>query len=39
VGSISDLDRQGAIGYAEELARTKRIVKEKQGGNIQCWNF
>jgi hypothetical protein len=35
VSSVSDLDRQGVIGYAEELARTIRIVKEKQGGRVQ----
>ncbi len=41
VGSVSDL---GVIGYAEELNRTIRIVKEKQGGKVQatplplfCW--
>jgi hypothetical protein len=34
VGSVSDLDRQGVIGYAEELARTIRIAKEKQGGKV-----
>ncbi len=32
VGSVSDL---GVIGYAEELNRTIRIVKEKQGGKVQ----
>jgi hypothetical protein len=35
VSSVSDLDRQGVIGYAEELARTIRIVKEKLGGRVQ----
>jgi hypothetical protein len=35
VGSVSDLDKQGVTGYAEELARTIRIVKEKQGGKAQ----
>jgi hypothetical protein len=35
VGSVSDLDKQGVTGYVEELYRTIRIVKEKQGGNVQ----
>jgi hypothetical protein len=35
VGSVSDLDKQGVTGYAEELARTIRLVKEKQGGKAQ----
>ncbi len=35
VGSVSDLDKQGVTGYAEELARTIWIVKEKQGGKAQ----
>ncbi len=31
VGSVSDLAQQGVSGYTEELARTVRILKEKQG--------
>jgi len=30
VGSVSDLARQGVSGYTEELARTVRILREKQ---------
>jgi hypothetical protein len=32
VGSTSDLSRQGIGGYTDELARTMRVLKEKQGG-------
>jgi hypothetical protein len=35
VGSTSDLGRQGIVGFTDELARTLRIVKEKQGKRIQ----
>jgi hypothetical protein len=35
VGSTSDLGKQGIVGYTDELARTLRIVKEKQGKRIQ----
>jgi hypothetical protein len=35
VGSVSDLGRQGLVGYSEELTRTLRIAKDKLGGNVQ----
>jgi hypothetical protein len=35
VGSVSDLAKQGVSGYSEELARTVRILREKQGPNAQ----
>ncbi len=35
VGSTTHLGRQGIVGYTEELARSLRIVKEKQGGKIE----
>jgi hypothetical protein len=35
VGSVSDLAKQGVSGYTEELARTVRILREKQGPNVQ----
>jgi hypothetical protein len=35
VGSTSDLGKQGIVGYTDELARTLRIVKDKQGRRIQ----
>ncbi len=34
VGSVSDLGRQGIVGYTEELARTLRILKDKQGKRV-----
>jgi hypothetical protein len=34
VGSVSDLAKQGVSGYTEELARTVRILREKQGPNV-----
>jgi hypothetical protein len=34
VGSVSDLDKQGVIGYVDELNRTIRIVKDKLGGKV-----
>jgi hypothetical protein len=35
VGSTSDLSRQGIGGYTDELARTMRVLKEKQGGKVK----
>jgi hypothetical protein len=35
VGSVSDLGRQGLVGYADELTRTLRIVKDKLGKEVQ----
>ncbi len=35
VGWPSDLGRQGIVGYTDELARTLRILKEKQGGMVK----
>ncbi len=35
VGSVSDLGRQGLVGYSEELTRTIRIAKDKLGGHVQ----
>ncbi len=35
VGSVSDLGRQGLVGYAEGLTRTIRIAKDKLGANVQ----
>jgi hypothetical protein len=35
VGSTSDLGKQGIVGYTDELARTLRIVKDKQSKRIQ----
>jgi hypothetical protein len=35
VGSPMDLGRQGIVGYTEELARSLRILKEKQGGKVE----
>jgi hypothetical protein len=35
VGSVSDLARQGVSGYTEELARTVRVLREKQGPLVQ----
>jgi hypothetical protein len=35
VGSTSDLGRQGIGGYTDELARTMRVLKEKQGGRVK----
>jgi hypothetical protein len=35
VGSTSDLGRQGIVGYTDELARSLRILKEKQGKKVQ----
>ncbi len=44
VGSVSDLGRQGLVGYAEEMARILRNVKARLGKNVQlavvppsCW--
>jgi hypothetical protein len=35
IGSPTDLGRQGIVGYTEELARSLRILKEKQGGMVE----
>jgi hypothetical protein len=35
VGSVSDLGRQGLVGYSDELTRTLRIVKDKLGKEVQ----
>jgi hypothetical protein len=35
VGSVSDLGRQGLVGYSEEMARTLRNVKARLGKNVQ----
>ena len=35
IGSVSDLGKQGMAGYAEELARSMRILRERQGQRIQ----
>ncbi len=35
VGSVSDLGWQGLVGYADELSRTVRILKEKMGKDVQ----
>jgi hypothetical protein len=35
VGSVSDLGWQGLVGYADELSRTVRILKEKMGTDVQ----
>jgi hypothetical protein len=35
VGSVSDLAKQGVSGYTDELARTVRILREKQEPNVQ----
>jgi len=38
VGSVSDLNSQGVDGYADELARTMRVLREKlanSGNNVQ----
>jgi hypothetical protein len=34
-GSVTDLSRQGLVGYAEEVMRTIRIAKDKVGANVQ----
>jgi hypothetical protein len=35
LGSVSDIGRQGLVGYAEEMARTLRNVKARLGKNVQ----
>ncbi len=35
VGSTSDLSRQGIGGYTDELARSLRVLKDKQGGKVK----
>jgi hypothetical protein len=35
VSSVSDLGRQGLVVYCEDLAKTIRIAKEKQGKGAQ----
>jgi hypothetical protein len=35
LGSPTDIGRQGIVGYTEELARSLRILKEKQGGRVE----
>jgi hypothetical protein len=35
IGSVSDLGRQGLVGYTEEMARTLRNVKIRLGPNVQ----
>ncbi len=35
MGSTSDLNRQGIGGYTDELARTMRVLKDKQGGRVK----
>ena len=35
VGSTSDLNRQGIGGYTDELARSLRVLKDKQGGRVK----
>ncbi len=35
VGSPSDLSKQGVVGYTDELARSLRILKQKQGGMVK----
>jgi hypothetical protein len=35
VGSTLDLSRQGIGGYTDELARSLRVLKDKQGGKVK----
>jgi hypothetical protein len=35
VGSTLDLNRQGIGGYTDELARSLRVLKDKQGGRVK----